>query len=175
MPDQRQVGHAIRRRMGVPRNQMSHLGMAEANRGGSNWTGYPPSGEAALAQAEATARGNVSIPAAGGRSMESRGHIKGVPDVYETGSDTYGRGETPLAPDNAAFTSGVKAGVVAEPHPPRGRLSPGESAGARLTVSPSMKMPEQSPVPTQGGGRVVPSQSSRQGSFSTGQMEAGSG
>jgi hypothetical protein len=108
--------------------------------------------------------------------MGSQGHIKGVPDDYETGSDTYGRGGgPPLAPDNAAFASGVKAGVDAEPHPPRGRLSPGESAGARLTVSPSMKMPEQSPVPTQGGGRVVPSTPSRQGSFSTGQQGAYSG
>lgn len=107
--------------------------------------------------------------------MGSPGHIKGVPDAYETGSDTYGRGESPLSGDNAAFASGVTAGVTAEPHPPRGRLSPGESTGARLTVSPSMKMPEQSPVPTQGGGRVVPSQSSRQGSFGQGQMEAGSG
>jgi hypothetical protein len=107
--------------------------------------------------------------------MGSPGHIKGVPDVYETGSDTYGRGETPLAGDNAAFASGVKAGVQAEPHPPRGRLSEGESAGARLTVSPSMKMPEQSPVPTQGGGRVVPSQPGRQASFATGQQGAYSG
>ena len=60
--------------------------------------------------------------------MGSPGHIKGVPDTYETGSDTYGRGGTnPLAPDNAAFTSGVKAGVDAEPHPTRGRLSEGAS------------------------------------------------
>jgi hypothetical protein len=108
--------------------------------------------------------------------MGSAGHIKGVPDVYETGSDTYGRGgKPPLASDNAAFASGVKAGVLAEPNRPRGRLSPGESAGARLTVSPSMKIPEQSPVPTQGGGVPVPSISSRAGSFSTGQMEAHGG
>jgi hypothetical protein len=107
--------------------------------------------------------------------MGSPGHIKGVPDTYGTGSDTYGRGESPLASDNAAFASGVKAGVDAEPHPPRGRLSPGESAGARLTVSPSMKIPEQSPVPTQGGGKIVPSQSSRSASFSTGISEIQSG
>jgi hypothetical protein len=107
--------------------------------------------------------------------MGSAGHLKGVPDSYETGSDTYGRGESPLSSDNAAFASGVKAGVQAEPHPAHGRLSPGESAGARLTVSPSMKMPEQSPVPTQGGGRVVPSQSSRAASFSTGMSEQGMG
>lgn len=107
--------------------------------------------------------------------MGSPGHIKGVPDVYETGTDTYGRGESPLSSDNAAFASGVKAGVQAEPHPSRTRMSPGESAGARLTVSPSMKIPEQSPVPTQGGGRVVPSMPSRQGSFSQGQQGAYSG
>jgi hypothetical protein len=106
--------------------------------------------------------------------MGSPGHIKGVPDTYETGSDTYGRGGgPPLAGDNAAFIAGVSAGVQAEPHPARTRVS--ESAGARLTVSPSMKMPEQSPVPTQGGGHVVPSQTSRQGSFSTGQSGAYSG
>jgi hypothetical protein len=107
--------------------------------------------------------------------MGSAGHIKGVPDTYETGSDTYGRGESPVSHDNAAFASGVSAGVQAEPHAARGRLSAGESAGARLTVSPSMKMPEQSPVPTQGGGRVVPSQSGRQASFATGQQGAYSG
>ena len=38
-------------------------------------------------------------------------------------------------------------------------------------MSPSMKFPEQSPVPTQGGGRVVPSQPSRSGSFRQGQQE----
>jgi len=103
--------------------------------------------------------------------MGSPGHIKGVPDVYETGSDTYGRGESPLSGDNAAFASGVSAGVQAEPHPPRTRGGP-ELANARLSVSPSMKMPEQSPVPTQGGGRVVPSQTSRQGSFAQGQQGA---
>jgi hypothetical protein len=132
----------------------------------------PPAGQAALGEAEATSRGAGQVPIAGGRAMmHSKGHLKGVPDVYETGSDTYGRGAGPPLGDNSAFASGVGAGVQAEPHPPRGRLSPGESAGARLTVSPSMKMPEQSPVPTQGGGRVVPSTPSRQGSFGQGQQE----
>lgn len=105
--------------------------------------------------------------------MGSQGHIKGVPDDYETGSDSYGRGGgPPLAGDNSAFASGVKAGVQAEPHPARTRLSPGESAGARLTVSPSMKMPEQSPVPTQAVGKVVPSKPSRSASFAQGQQGA---
>ena len=92
--------------------------------------------------------------------------IHGVPPQY--GLSKYG---PPLAHDNAAFASGVKAGVQAEPHPKRTSMSPGEAAGARLTVSPSMKMPEQSPVPTQGGGRIVPSTPSRQGSFSAGQQD----
>jgi hypothetical protein len=136
------------------------------------WTGYPPRDAAALGEAEATARGAGQIPIAGGRYLGTGGHLKGVPDTYETGSDTYGRGESPLAHDNAAFASGVSAGVMAEPHPPRARMSPGESASARLTVSPSMKMPEQSPVPTQGGGHVVPSTPSRSGSFAAGQQAA---
>lgn len=107
--------------------------------------------------------------------MGSAGHKKGVPDTYETGTASYGRGGPPLASDNASFASGVLAGVVSEPNRPRGKLSPGESAGARLTVSPSMKIPEQSPVPTQGGGMQVPSIPSRAGSFSTGQQEAHGG
>lgn len=101
-------------------------------------------------------------------------HLRGVPDVYETGSGSYGMGSgPPLAGDNAAMASGVKDGVDAEQTGPRGRLSPAESAGARLTVSPSMKFPEQSPVPTQGAGRVVssPNNPSRQGSFSFGMSE----
>ena len=104
--------------------------------------------------------------------MGTKGHIKGVPDVYPTGTGSTGMGGgPPLASDNAAFAAGVSAGVDAEPHPSRSRLSAGESAGARLTVSPSMKVPTESPVPTQGGGRVVPSTSSRQGSFGQGQSE----
>ena len=100
----------------------------------------------------------------------AKGHIKGVPDTYETGSDTYGRGESPLAGDNAAFVSGVGGAVDAEPHPSRTRGGP-ELANSRLTVSPSMKVPQESPVPTQGGGKIVPSTPSRQGSFAAGQQE----
>jgi hypothetical protein len=71
--------------------------------------------------------------------MSSKGHIKGVPDTYPTGTGSVGPGGgPPLARDNASFASGVAAGVQGEPHPTRTRLSPGESAGARLTVSPSM-------------------------------------
>jgi len=101
-------------------------------------------------------------------------HIKGVPDEYPTGTDTVGRGAKPPLGDNAAFASGVSAGVQAEPHPPRTRGGP-ELANARLTVSPSMKVPQESPVPTQAQGRIVPSTPSRQGSFGVGQQEAGMG
>lgn len=97
--------------------------------------------------------------------------IHGVPPSYPTGTGAMDKYGPPLASDNASFASGVSAAVSAEPHPSRTRMSAGESAGARLTVSPSMKMPEQSPVPTQGGGRVVPSTPSRQGSFSAGQQD----
>jgi hypothetical protein len=146
--------------------------MAHAARSKGNWQGYPPSDEAALSQAESTAQGNVSVPATGGRSRGGS-RLKGVPDAYETGTDTVGRGSgPPLASDNASFASGVKGGVQAEPHPSRTRMSAGESAGARLTVSPSMKTPQESPVPTQGGGYPVPSTPSRSGSFSAGQQGA---
>lgn len=100
--------------------------------------------------------------------MGSKGHLKGVPDTYPTGTGSYGRGSGPPLGDNSHFVSGVSENV-SEPHPPRGKLSAGESAGARLTVSPSMKVPTESPVPTQGGGKIVPSTPSRQGSFSAGQ------
>ena len=158
LPDQRRVGHAIRRRMGAP---SSHLGMAEqgASMAGA-WT-RPPSDDAALGQAEATARGNVQVPVAGGRVMKSSGRAKGVPPEYPTASP-------PPLGDNSHFVAGVAGGVQAEPHPPRAAM---ESHGARLTVSPSMKVPTESPVPTQGGGRPVPSTSSRQGSFGQGQQE----
>ena len=103
--------------------------------------------------------------------MSAPGHIKGVPDTYPTGTDTYGYGAKAPLGDNKAFVSGVAAGVQAEPHPPRTRGGP-EMANARLTISPSMKVPQESPVPTQGGGRPVPSTPSRQGSFGIGQQGA---
>jgi hypothetical protein len=154
--------------MGAP---ASHLGMAEGEARRNGFWQRPPSGDAALASAEATAKGEVALPATGTMSMGGP-RIKGVPDVYETGTDTYGRGQSPLASDNAAFTSGVSAGVQAEPHPKRGALPQGEAATARLTVSPSMKVPQESPVPTQGGGYIVPSTPSRRGSFAQGQQGA---
>lgn len=164
MADQRRVGHAIRRRMGAAG---SHLGMAEGN-AKRNGIWHPPGPQP----------GMVGTPTSlGGEVGATGGRLKGVPDAYETGSDTVGRGaRPPLASDNAAFASGVSAGVVSEPHPSRIRLSQGESAGARLTVSPSMKVPQESPVPIQAGGHPVPSTApSRQRSFGAGQAGAYSG
>ena len=96
--------------------------------------------------------------------MSSGGRAKGVPAEYPTAT------KPPLG-DSSHFVPGVAAGVQAEPHPPRTRGGP-EMANARLTVSPSMKVPQESPVPTQGGGRPVPSTPSRQGSFGAGQGDA---
>jgi len=168
MADQRRVGHAIRRRMGA---SSSHLGQA-GGPGGSWSPPYHDTGEAALAAGEGVAQGISEVPIAGGRYVGKPSHLKGVPDTYETGTDTYGYGSKPPLGDSSAFVAGVASGVQAEPHPARGRI---ESSGSRLTVSPSMKVPTESPVPTQGGGRPVPSSSSRQGSFSQGQAGAYSG
>jgi hypothetical protein len=148
----------------------SHLGQAEAGAWSPAFAGSP-GGDAALSEGEATAGGIAQIPIAGGRYLGTKGHLKGVSDSYGTGTGSVGRGGPPLG-DNSAFASGVSAGVAAEPHPSRGRMSPGESAGARLTVSPSMKVPQESPVPTQAGGHVVPSVPGRQASFGQGQAGA---
>lgn len=107
--------------------------------------------------------------------MGTSGHKKGVPDTLPTTGRMVGKGGAPLAKDNASFASGVAGGVQAEAHPSRSRMGAGESAGARLTVSPSWKIPQESPVPTQGGGRPVPSTPSRQGSFGAGQGDASFG
>jgi len=114
-----------------------------------------------MSAAESTAQGNVQIPIAGGRIMGSGGRAKGVPAEYPTAP------KPPLG-DSSHFVAGVAASVQAEPHPARTRGGP-ELANSRLTISPSMKVPQESPVPTQGGGRPVPSTSSRQGSFGAGQ------
>jgi hypothetical protein len=98
------------------------------------------------------------------------GHLKGVPDVLPYPTGAVGKAGAPLG-DSKAFASGVSAAVQAEPHPARTRGGP-ELANSRLTISPSMKVPQESPVPTQGQGRVVPSTPSRQGSFSQGQAGA---
>jgi hypothetical protein len=99
------------------------------------------------------------------------GHLKGVPDTLPYPTGAVGKTGPPLSGDNASFASGVSAGVQAEPHPSRTRGGP-ELANSRLTISPSMKVPQESPVPTQGQGRIVPSTPSRQGSFSQGQAGA---
>jgi hypothetical protein len=153
--------------MGAP---ASHLGMAEGNAKRSGMWQRPPSGPAALAGAEATARGEEPVMQ-GNRTGISIGDypVHGVSPEYETGSDTYGRGSgPPLAKDNAAFASGVSAGVQTERNPRRTPMNAGESSAARLSVSPSMKMPQESPVPIQGGGYPVPSVPSRSGSFQAG-------
>jgi len=165
MADQRRVGHAIRRRMGA---SSSHLGQA----GGPSGSWSPPyhdTGDAALAAGEGIAHGISEVPIAGGRYVGKASHLKGVPDTYPTGTGSVGMGASPPLGDNSSFVAGAASGVQAEPHPPRGQT---ESSGARLTVSPSMKVPQESPVPTQGGGRPVPSTPSRQGSFSEGQAGA---
>lgn len=97
--------------------------------------------------------------------MGSGGRAKGVPAEYPSAT------KPPLAGDNASFASGVSSAVEPEPHPGRTRGGP-ELANSRLTISPSMKIPQESPVPTQGGGRPVSSTPSRQGSFSQGQAGA---
>lgn len=99
--------------------------------------------------------------------MGTGNRAKGVPPEYPSAT------KPPLG-DSSHFVAGVSSGVSAEPHPARTRGGP-ELANARLTVSPSMKVPQESPVPTQGQGRIVPSMPSRQGSFGYGQQEAGMG
>ena len=101
--------------------------------------------------------------------LSAPGHKKGVPDVIPTGHGAGASG--PPLGDNRAFASGVSAGVAPEPHPGRSRGGP-EMANARLTVSPSMKVPQESPVPIQAMGRVVPSMPGRQASFGQGQAGA---
>lgn len=153
--------------MGAP---SSHLGMAE------QWNppyAGSPGGEAALSAAEATASGNAQVPIAGGRYLGSGGHLKGVPDTLDYPTDAYGRSGPPLG-DNRAFASGVASGVQAEPHPPRTRGGP-ELANSRLTVSPSMKVPTESPVPPYHQGRIVPSTPGRTASFGQGQETAYAG
>lgn len=85
--------------------------------------------------------------------------IRGVPSDYPTGDNSNGRRSSArnIVSDSSEFASSVSAAMTSEPHPPRGRFSEGESSSARLTVSPSMKIPTESPAPTQGGGRVVTS------------------
>lgn len=143
---------------------MSHL--AQARPPGS-WT--PPVGS--IPSAEATA-GSIAGVYEKGETMAG-GRLKGVPDTYATGTGTVGHGTSArnIVSDSSTFASSVSGAQQGEPHPGRGRLGPGEAMGARLTVSPSMKMPTESPVPTQGAGATVPSSGSRMGSFSAGMSE----
>jgi hypothetical protein len=160
---------AIRRRQG---NAMSHLGMAEghAKRSGM-WS--PPSAWAAgnLGRAESIAGSEEGI-VTGGSMSGKKGYIQGQPNLSSYGTAAIGKAGPPLASDNNAFASGVSAAREIEPNKGKPKLSEGEARGARLTVSPSMKMPSESPVPTQGGGHPVPSISSRLGSFGAGQSDS---
>ncbi len=93
------------------------------------------------------------------------GKTRGVPDSYPTGDASTGRGTSAantLASDNAAFGSEVDAQQATWPAGGRGRgISQEEAAGARLTVSPSMKIPDNAGVPTQYMGNTVPSKPGR--------------
>lgn len=98
------------------------------------------------------------------------GHLPGQPMSYSTGDGAVGEDPQIIATDPAEFVSEVSAVRQNEPHPSRGRIS--GASGARLTISPSMKVPESSPAPTQGMGRVVPSQPGRStGTFFMGMDE----
>lgn len=79
---------------------------------------------------------------------------------YSTGTGSVGEDSSIINNDPREFVSEVSAVQQNEPNIPRGRLGP-DSLGARLTVSPSMKMPDNSPVPTQAMGRIVQSRPGR--------------
>lgn len=159
MADQRMVGSAMRRRMGA---KSSHLGMAQ---------GWDPDPIAKASVGEATKIVGGGLNRQGGRSHGTMGHTPGVADDYSTGN-AAGGGDPALSRvgDIAEFVSEVSAVRQNEPHPPRGRIYGG--GNARLTVSPSMKVAEESPAPTQFQGKVVPTGRGRSmGTFDAGAAE----
>lgn len=85
-----------------------------------------------------------------GFSLPGPSHMPGVPDQYSAGP-------APLAKDSSEFAEAVSSTMANEPHGGRSRGVADTSAGARLTISPSMKVPTESPAPVQGDGRVVQS------------------
>ena len=85
-----------------------------------------------------------------GFSLPGPEHMPGVPDQYGVGSP-------PLAEDSAEFASAVSDSMATWPTGGRSHAVADESPGARLTVSPSMKIPTESPVPPYHQGRVVQS------------------
>ena len=90
-------------------------------------------------------------------------NIRGVPSSYPTGNGSNGRRSSArnLVSDSSEFVSGVSAVMHPEGREARHAMNSAEAATARLTVSPSMKIPTESPAPTQGGGRVVTSRPGR--------------
>jgi hypothetical protein len=138
--DPKLVGNAMRRRMGAP---SSHMGMAVG----------APAPEKRI----------------DGFKMPTSGHLPGVPDAnqYSTGETNYEGsmwGSDPAVSrvgDAGEFASEVSAVVQGEPHPGRVGVMADTSGSARLTISPSMKIPQESPVPTQWQGRIVQSRPGR--------------
>jgi hypothetical protein len=144
------------------------MGQAEGNaKRNGMWT---PARLPGVGQAQGIAAAEQGVVEGGG---VQKGRLKGVPASYQTGTASTGMGTSArnIVSDSSSFVQGV-SDRESEPHPSRGRLSPGESAGARLTVSPSMKTPQESPVPIQGGGYPVPSQSGRMAPFGAGVQES---
>lgn len=147
--DQRMVGHAQRRRIGAP---SSHLAMA---------TGAPA--------VETRIRGF---------SWPGPGHVMGVADdtglaeANEANRQYAGDPDLSRVGDLGEFASEVSAVAQNEPHPPRGAINGADTASARLAISPSMKIPTESPAPTQWQGRVVQSRPGRStGTFFQGAQE----
>lgn len=119
----------MRRRMNAP---SSHLGMA---------VGPPPS-ERAIE----------------GFSLPGESHMPGVPDDFT--AQAWSRGDAApaiLSQDSAEFASAVSDSQATWPTGGRSHAVADESSGARLTVSPSMKIPTESPVPPYHQGRTVQS------------------
>lgn len=84
---------------------------------------------------------------------------KGVPDVLPTNSSESIGSASPLSRrnnDRVAPVSGAQPRATAFA---RGVMGPPESLGARLSISPSMKIPAnaQEAAATQANGRTVPS------------------
>lgn len=119
----------MRRRMGAP---SSHLNMAVG----------PPASERAIE----------------GFSLPGPGHHPGVPDDFT--AQAWSQGDSApalLNSDSANFASAVSDAQATWPTGGRSHIMADESSGARLTVSPSMKVPTESPVPPYHQGRIVSS------------------
>lgn len=82
---------------------------------------------------------------------------KGVPDVLPTNASPSVGKTSPLARRNADRVSRVPADGPRPTAFARGVMGPPESLGARLSISPSMKVPAnaQEAAATQANGRIV--------------------